>query len=658
MKLRKNLSAILAAVMIAVSIPISVGASTEYFNGGDYKYSVVDGKAVVHDLRNDLRGDVVIPDTLGGYPVAAVGYGAFGESFDITSVVVPDGTTVIDGSAFYMCTSLRSVTIPDSVRVIGANAFNFCSSLESVTIPYGVTRIGEGTFYTCEALNDITVPNSVTAIGKRAFLGCDELRSITLSENLTSIGEEAFFYCTSLVEITISDSVTEIGARAFEGCEALERVVISAGVTSIADNAFAGCNNLEICCYKDSAAYTYAVENDIPFELIHEHPVEWFKGKANSCLESGYASYVKCTECDYTTYSELPKLSEEGSHTVPDEWSIEVIPGEYSYGLLTKPCTVCGEIMQSREVYPTTMEFGTKYYNDDLGNYISYSLYKNEATITDGRYDFVGLVVPYRLGGSPVTSIGDGALAGKTYLTSLLIPEGLSITIGDNACTESFRIEQIVINESVKSIGKEAFVGCRGLKKLYLPNTSEMEVSPDAFGGYYNHTPEVYFPGTEEEWQSSVWSEFSLFDESTIHYSHEHNFVQMDNIEATCTNAGAENYKYCKECSYTSFKQIPKTNHIPGEWVIEAEPTMDNEGLRVKYCTICEAELQREVMPKLEYITGDANGDNNVNISDATAILKSIAKWDITIDKTAADVNKDGTVNISDVTLILKYIAG
>ena len=56
-------------------------------------------------------------------------------------------------------------------------------------------------------------------------------------------------------------------------------------------------------------------------------------------------------------------------------------------------------------------------------------------------------------------------------------------------------------------------------------------------------------------------------------------------------------------------------------------------------------------------IHGDVNADGGINLSDVTAMLQSIAKWDVAVNTVAADPNLDGTVNLNDVTLLLKYIA-
>lgn len=55
---------------------------------------------------------------------------------------------------------------------------------------------------------------------------------------------------------------------------------------------------------------------------------------------------------------------------------------------------------------------------------------------------------------------------------------------------------------------------------------------------------------------------------------------------------------------------------------------------------------------------GNADGNNKINVSDASAMLQKIAKWERDIDEVAADVDGDGAVGLSDVSMLLKKIAG
>ena len=59
------------------------------------------------------------------------------------------------------------------------------------------------------------------------------------------------------------------------------------------------------------------------------------------------------------------------------------------------------------------------------------------------------------------------------------------------------------------------------------------------------------------------------------------------------------------------------------------------------------------------YLRGDANGDGEVNMSDATCITNHILGIpDASFKKIAADANEDGDVNMSDVMFIVNYILG
>jgi len=63
---------------------------------------------------------------------------------------------------------------------------------------------------------------------------------------------------------------------------------------------------------------------------------------------------------------------------------------------------------------------------------------------------------------------------------------------------------------------------------------------------------------------------------------------------------------------------------------------------------------------KAEYnivIMGNVNKDNKFNLSDASTLLKKIAKWEVEFDEVAADVNGDGQVTLADASTVLKKIA-
>jgi len=56
-------------------------------------------------------------------------------------------------------------------------------------------------------------------------------------------------------------------------------------------------------------------------------------------------------------------------------------------------------------------------------------------------------------------------------------------------------------------------------------------------------------------------------------------------------------------------------------------------------------------------VPGDADGNGTVNLLDASAVMKHVAKWSVEIDLDAAEVTDDGRINLGDVSAIMKYIA-
>ena len=54
-------------------------------------------------------------------------------------------------------------------------------------------------------------------------------------------------------------------------------------------------------------------------------------------------------------------------------------------------------------------------------------------------------------------------------------------------------------------------------------------------------------------------------------------------------------------------------------------------------------------------ITGDINGDGEVNVSDVTALINKIL-GSSTYTDAVCDINGDGEINVSDVTALINMI--
>lgn len=137
-------------------------------------------------------GDVVIPSTYRGLPVIEIGYSAFTSDYKLTSVVIPDTVTLIDGDAFEKQTSLTSVNIGKSVVTIGVSAFEGCTNLKTVVISDATQYIYAGAFKDCASLETVTLGKNVKEITGYVFRGCTSLKTITIPASIEEMGAWVF----------------------------------------------------------------------------------------------------------------------------------------------------------------------------------------------------------------------------------------------------------------------------------------------------------------------------------------------------------------------------------------------------------------------------------------------------------------------------------
>ena len=390
--------------------------------------------------------------------VTSIGDFAFLDCSSLTSVTIPNSVTNIGRSVFEHCSSLTSVTIPNSVTSIGLDAFRGCSGLNSVTIPNSVTIIDNFAFYNCTGLTSITIPNSVISIGSSAFSGCSGLTSINITSGVTSIGDGAFSSCSKLTSVTIPNSVTNIGIYAFYDCSSLTSVTIPNSVTSIGDYTFFSCSGLASVAIPNSVT---SIGSNAFRDCSHLTSV----AIPNSVTSIGESAFNGCSSLTNVTV-EMKIPVKIGSNTftnrknatlnVPIGCKAAYEAANYwkEFKEIIEPASgECGDNLTWTylEDTKTLTITGSGYMTDYTSSSIPWSKYRDEIQ---------NLII-----NEGVKSIGEYAFSGCTGLTSVTLPNSVT-SIGKDAFQSCTDLTSVIIGNSVNNIGKNAFFNCYSLASI------------------------------------------------------------------------------------------------------------------------------------------------------------------------------------------------
>ena len=145
-----------------------------------YKYSVNNGVATITDyVGSDTT--VIIPETLGGYPVEIISAYAFAGNDNITEISLPAGLKKIEALAFNGCKKLFTIKAVNNSSFSVKTGIIYSSDgeeliyaaegrvLTSLVVPEGVITIYEGAFANQKDLGRVEVPDSVIEIQDNAF---------------------------------------------------------------------------------------------------------------------------------------------------------------------------------------------------------------------------------------------------------------------------------------------------------------------------------------------------------------------------------------------------------------------------------------------------------------------------------------------------------
>ena len=450
-----------------------------------------DGNAIITGYKGNAW-TLIIPKTLDGHKVVAIGENAFAKSQSkayLKTVVIPEGVTSIASgafsgclvlqkvtfpstlkeikrSAFYQCVELTSVELPAGLEILDCYAFSECTALRRVTLPVnftigndgdiphngpfegctsltnvifpkGITRIPNWLFYNCPGLRTITIPDTVTSIGGRAFSQCEKLRTVNLPDSLVTIeGDYAFAESPALTEITLPKNLETVGERAFADCANLQKVVFPEGLKAIYTGAFANCTALtsitlpSTLTEMNALAFCYCTALQQVYIPASLTKINMVIGPTSNF----YGPFEGCSALKTVTFG-------EGITRIPN-WLFYKCSG-----------------LETIEI-PETVTV------------IDSHAFRRCTSLTK-------ITLPAAL-----TAVGEYAFAGSTALTELTLPQGLA-SLGARAFMECTGLKKITIPGGVSLIGDQTFYGCTSLESVVL-SSGVKEILSNVFGSCTN----------------------------------------------------------------------------------------------------------------------------------------------------------------------------
>jgi hypothetical protein len=230
---------VLICCLLMALLPLRASAGTYDI----FTYEIKDNQVTITGCAKNTTGKVVIPDTIEGCPVTAIGEKAFYQQGKITEIILPDTVNTIGKSAFALCEKLTTVNLPSGLTVINSGVFATCPKLTSLHIPSTVTNIDTYAFNVCDNLSSLTVEsgnpvyystgNCVIRTADKAVVVASHHSTIPADGSVTTIATNAFKGQSGITDYVVPHGITTVENGAFDGCIYLRSFHISDTVTSI-----------------------------------------------------------------------------------------------------------------------------------------------------------------------------------------------------------------------------------------------------------------------------------------------------------------------------------------------------------------------------------------------------------------------------------------
>ena len=386
-----------------------------------------------------------------------------------------------------------------AVAAFGVLGFSGCrdeqSQEESQRLEYELDSFGEA--YRVVGIGhctdtEIVIPREhrdlpVKEIANGAFQNCTDITSVVIPDSITSIGSSAFTGCASLISVTLPDSIRKIDINAFDACYRLVEVYNQSPL------------NITVGSSEHGKVGYYA-------KAVHTQP---YTSKV-SIDENGYVLYT-----DNDTISLINYVGKETDLILPTSITdihqgafancINLTSVKIPNGITTLKNWTFNFCSSLKNVsIPDSIiliEENTFNYCDNLFYYLQNGLkyLGNEGN----RYLCLAKTNSDTISVAQINTncrlIANYAFAHCDQLTEIVIPDSV-ISIGAKAIYDCRNLQSITLPNSLISIQSNTFAGCLRLNEIVIPDSVTF-IGRFAFGSPSKLTS-ITFNGTIAQWNA------------------------------------------------------------------------------------------------------------------------------------------------------------